>query len=768
MNGSQKSSARRQAIREHRPDTSAMWFKELKCNGTFPACGIAAVFWILATLILMLRQDVLPYRPGQTVRYDVISRVDFAFADSGVKADRQAEVRSHYPHVYQSTADKTKGDVWKALQDTLLAFPGRLGQLTFDQLPADLKSQVDSSAFMAFQQCQSTSLKTEYEKHVAKFINEIREKNWVILPAAQRAEEKSAGRSEIILMPGDVKVELDATLSSPADGDLRARIGTLVRDNFPLIQQPNIEAMTIAAVQPTFVLDEDQSSLAAATAADRVPESEWTILYRKNQPIVHKGPIEQRDWKVLQAENRAYVATLDGESGWKAKGGIALITFLMTIALACYTAAYQPRVVHNHLRAIAIGSLLLSMLLLAQLAGVGTGPVYLFAVAPTLLVGMILSIAYDNRFAVGIASVHAILVTVGLDQRIGFLLIIWVGLVFACFMLTDLRTRSRLVEIGGVAGIAMMVATFAWGLISLDTWWYTFLNSAYAFFAGVSCGFVLLGILPFIEKAFRITTSMTLLELADASHPLLRRLALEAPGTYSHSLQVATLAEAAAEAIGANSLLCRVAAYYHDVGKINKPDYFVENQQQGTQNRHINLTPSVSFLIIKGHVMDGMEMAREYTLPTRLMPFIQQHHGTTLVEYFFHAAKLQKEKNNDGQEVSELDFRYPGPKPRSKEVAILMLADCAESATRSMTEPTANAIEALVHKLTKARLEDGQFDDSELTLRDLNRIEQSLIKTLLSIYHGRLSYPSTAKLTAAPPMKMAMVDDPRPAAGGTA
>ena len=149
----------------------------------------------------------------------------------------------------------------------------------------------------------------------------------------------------------------------------------------------------------------------------------------------------------------------------------------------------------------------------------------------------------------------------------------------------------------------------------------------------MAVGFVVLGILPFIEKAFRITTSMTLLELADAIQPLLRRLSLEAPGTYNHSLQVATLAEAAAEAIGANSLLCRVASYYHDIGKINKPDYFIENQTDG-ENRHMNLSPSVSLLIIIGHVKDGIEMAKEYNLPTSMLPFIQQHHGTTLVEYF--------------------------------------------------------------------------------------------------------------------------------------
>ena len=187
------------------------------------------------------------------------------------------------------------------------------------------------------------------------------------------------------------------------------------------------------------------------------------------------------------------------------------------------------------------------------------------------------------------------------------------------------------------------------GAVSLDPLRFIAKYCLYSGAAGLAVGFVVLGILPFVEKAFKITTSMTLLELADASQPLLRRLAIEAPGTYNHSLQVATLAEAAAEAIGANSLLCRVAAYYHDVGKINKADYFIENQVDG-RNRHINLSPSVSLLIIIGHVKDGMELAKEYNLPASILPFIQQHHGTTLIEYFYHQACTRQEKDDGGAE----------------------------------------------------------------------------------------------------------------------
>ena len=279
---------------------------------------------------------------------------------------------------------------------------------------------------------------------------------------------------------------------------------------------------------------------------------------------------------------------------------------------------------------------------------------------------------------------------------------------------------------------------------------------------GLFAGFIVLGILPFIEKAFRITTSMTLLELADASQPLLRRLALEAPGTYNHSLQVATLSEAAADAIGSNSLLCRVGSYYHDIGKINKPDYFVENQMDG-ENRHLNLSPSLSLRIILSHVKDGVELAREYSLPTSLLPIIQQHHGTTLVEYFYHQAMNQQDQQSDADaaQLNDAEYRYPGPKPKSKESAVVMLADAVESCARAMSEPTPARIETIVHELAMKRLHDGQFDECDLTMRDLERIERSLAKTLQGIYHGRIAYPSTSSVTSAP-------QAPAPASGASA
>ena len=234
---------------------------------------------------------------------------------------------------------------------------------------------------------------------------------------------------------------------------------------------------------------------------------------------------------------------------------------------------------------------------------------------------------------------------------------------------------------------------------------------------------------------------MTLAELRDPKQPLLRQLQQMAPGTYNHSLQVANIAEAAAEAIGASGLLVYVGAMYHDIGKLNKPEYFIENQSGG-DNKHEKLSPAMSLLVIIGHVKDGVELAREYRLPRAIIQFIESHHGTTLVEFFYHAAKTRAADEGE-RPVDEITFRYPGPKPRTKEAAILMLSDAVESATRSMSEPSPGQIEHLVHSLARKRLDDGQFAHCDLTFDELHRIEEAIISRMCAIHHGRIAYPSS-------------------------
>lgn len=264
-----------------------------------------------------------------------------------------------------------------------------------------------------------------------------------------------------------------------------------------------------------------------------------------------------------------------------------------------------------------------------------------------------------------------------------------------------------------------------------------FRNAGYHAAAIFSVSIVIQSLLPLIEKAFRITTDMTLLDYSDANKPLLKRLAIEAPGTFSHSFLVGSIAESAAEAIGRNGLLCRVGAYYHDIGKINKSAYFIENEIGFS--KHKELSPAMSQLVIAGHVKDGLEIAKEYGLPPVLWQFIEAHHGTTLIEYFYNAAR--KKYDEKQYELSESEFRYPGPKPRTKEAAIVMIADATESASRAIVEPTPTKIEALVHNIIMKRLQDGQFDECDLSLRELNQIESSISRTLAAHYHSRIAYP---------------------------
>jgi len=262
------------------------------------------------------------------------------------------------------------------------------------------------------------------------------------------------------------------------------------------------------------------------------------------------------------------------------------------------------------------------------------------------------------------------------------------------------------------------------------------------FLNGVISSIIILGILPVFEYLFNTATNISLLELADFHHPLMQRLIQEAPGTYHHSLIVGNLSETAALAVGANALLARIGAYYHDIGKLQKPEYFSENQFR-EENKHGELTPTMSRLVIMNHVKEGVELAKKYRLSPSLIDFIQQHHGKSLVYYFYRRALENIEEDED---VKEEGFRYPGPKPDSKETAIVLLADSVEAAGRALKDPNAAKIEELVHKIVNNKFIDGQLDECELTLKDLEKISAVFIRLLCGIYHNRASYPEGERI----------------------
>jgi len=764
-----------ESVKTSRSTLGSRW-RNFQASGAVGAMGIAAAFFVTVTLILMLRQDVIPYRPGQYVGHNITSRVDFNFPDADELARLRELARDDEPRVYRATG----GDYWGALQDELMTLPDRTYQRQPAELPEELRSLLDPGDLSALDRIHDRD-RQAFNQEVKAFVARVRQQltvggsPLVILPMDQRQEElnriapidqtfvrhvtlyppkpqataissgaagTSGGGAAQTVSPElarRVNVATE-TYAAPLPPEVVAQLQNLA-EMFPLSVKPAMVQLTASFLShhPTHTLDLEATKMAQDQAATEVPPSEAMQHYPHDTVVVSRGTISDRDWQLLRTENDEFLQTQEA-GRLKPLAGTGLMVFVLTGILGAYIWRFQPRVVRNRLRAAVLAGLLVAMLLISALSGMTSGSLYLLGVAPTILTAIVLTIAYDQRFSMGIAGIEAALATCALNQGVGFFIVLMTGVLVACFMLGDVRTRSKLIEVGGVSAVGMMIVTFATGLTSLEAMDQITRNALYAGLAGLAAGFVTLGILPFIEKLFRITTSMTLLELADVMQPLLRRLSFEAPGTYNHSLQVAALAEAAAEAIGANALACRVGAYYHDIGKINKADYFTENQIGQAANRHLNLSPNVSLMIIIGHVKDGMELARQYKLPPTILQFIQQHHGTTLVEYFY--SEACKQTASGAGKVPETEFRYPGPKPKSRETAILMMADCCESACRAMTQINGERIESLVHDLVLRRLHDGQFSECDLTMRDVDRIERSLMKTLMGIYHGRVAYPS--------------------------
>lgn len=384
-----------------------------------------------------------------------------------------------------------------------------------------------------------------------------------------------------------------------------------------------------------------------------------------------------------------------------------------------------------------------------------------FLLAPYALAPLLLSVLLGKNiglFAAVFASLWSGLIMGKLDAVL--LVISLLSGFVAVFATVQVRRRSRLIRAGLYVGITTLLLGGAFGLIGPINWaslpatdWRAISwQCAAALGAGLLTAILVSGLLPALEILFGVTTDISWLEMSDLNHPLLRRLSLEAPGTYHHSMAVAQLSEAAAEKVGANPTICRVASYFHDIGKLVKPGYFTENMLHGV-NPHDELTPTMSALIIIAHVKEGVDLALKHRLNPLIVQVIREHHGTSLVSYFYQRAlsqqkdaalggKIMNLRAEDVPQVDESSFRYPGPRPQTKESAIISLADAVESASRSLERPTPQRIEDLVHDIIHDRLEDGQLDDAPLTLAEISAIAKSFCFTLSSMLHSRTAYPS--------------------------
>jgi len=365
----------------------------------------------------------------------------------------------------------------------------------------------------------------------------------------------------------------------------------------------------------------------------------------------------------------------------------------------------------------------------------------LFAM-PVAFGTMLISIFQGMGVAVMASLVISVLASLITDGRSEFFIYFFINSVAAAYGVRNCSERVVLIKAGLAVGLinvllSLAVQTIYGSFYSADT----IVAAASGFTGGLLAGIIATGILPLIEISFGFTTDIKFLELSNLDQPLMRELMVQAPGTYHHSVIISNMVEATAKAIQANPLLAKVSAYYHDIGKIKKPLYFIENQMGG-ENKHEKLAPSMSSLILISHVKDGVDLAREHKLGREIISIIEQHHGTNIISYFYHKAKERMlSRSGKVTDVKEEDFRYPGPKPQTKEAGLVMLADMVEAASRSLIDPTPSRIQGMVHKIINKVFSDGQLDECELTLKDLHEIAKGFNKTLSGIFHQRIEYP---------------------------
>jgi hypothetical protein len=705
------------------------------------AAIIVGVFFVVATsLVIIASARVIPWQPGQSPTQDIRSRATFAELDEQAteqarKAAQDAtanyftlnmgfieQVDRDLTELYSSLAQtgdyqtlseevrKRLKDVWgidetncAALKEQASAIPAdqfraRIDNLRKRMIASDIVSQIPEE----YQQARGVLLVDP--------LNNARPKSdqWTL-----------AQNREVVAN----RVEAWATIFRP----FNSVIATYLTDHF----------------QPVWLFDRietDRQRLLSFESDQNKRYRRYALgltLVKQNQPL------SEREIRLLELENRAYWELLGIR--WKILTcvGIIAMVSLITLVAGIYCSKFQFRAIHNWSRAFALAAVLFAMISLSLILHIAGWNDYL-SVFTVVLVGAVLTIAYDQRFALMMILILTCLLLLALSSEVSLLFALLAGGITVVFTLDEVRRRSKMIEVAAAVALMSFAVVWAIQLANHQQLAYILANAAAAGGSAFFAGMVVQITLPVIERLFQIATSMTLLEWCDASKPLLRRLALEAPGTFNHSLLIGSMAENAAGVIGANGLLARVGAYHHDIGKLTKREYYVENQPNIEMTRHKGLSPAMSLLIIIGHVKDGLELAREYGLPKVLHQFIAEHHGTTLVEYFYHRASQQKTEAGE-QPVSDVEFRYPGPKPRSKESGILMLADAVEGATRALSEPTVGKIEGTVHLIVKRKLEDGQLDECELTLRELHQIEESLTRSLWAIYHGRMKYPSQEK-----------------------
>lgn len=720
--------------------------------------GFIATAVISALLVGFRYQSIPDYKVGDIANQDVRALQDVTYEDPIATTRGKETARAAVPVVYDLRTDVVSNlerDISRSFSIsrdilTILRLPqkGRLSKTEQAEITSELEKKLQKpfppdllSVFL--RQRFSTALEGEILK-----VLDIVLRDGVVQDRSQFLKEQ---RSSITMR--DISTGFERLLPEGYMArDLAGARDYLRQFQLEFSALPARDRATVmeyleTLLVPTLTFDENETSARKNAAVSQVPPA--VVQIKQGKTIVRNGEeVTQGMVTQLQAlrslrKHRPLLSQF---------AGFFFFVAVFIYALWRYFVYYQTRhkKIRNHavlimvvitsvLIVMRLGTVLADMISERLLLNFEADPVNVYYAIPLVFGSLLVTLLVDVNLGVIVSLIVSTLVGL-FHGSIEIAAYVLIGSLAGIYSVRQYKDRAAILKAG--LTIALVGAC---SLMSIDLLRQApFVASAalakvgYAFASGLLTASLASMLLPALESSFKIVTDIRLLELSNLNAPILRRLSVEAPGTYHHSLMVATLAEAAAEAIGANPLLVRVGAYYHDLGKMLKPEYFVENQMFGV-NKHENLSPSMSCLIIASHVRDGDELAKEIKLPQRIRDMIPQHHGTRIMTYFYQKAK--EAANGKSQEVKEADFRYPGPKPQSKEAAVLMMSDSVEAASRTLDDPTLAQIQGMINRLVDAVVGDNQLNECDITLREVSLVKENFFKILTGIFHRRIDYP---------------------------
>ena len=661
------------------------------------------LFFVLNTVLLSI--DFLPDKVslslGQVSDRDVVAPRTVSFVDEPRTRKLETEVVSSVANVYEldtSAAASAEDDVSRifrsvrsVLSDRQLARPeerlGKLRSLLTGSLPDPIQASL-----LTFSNAELETL----EEHSRTILRKY-------------------------LYRGIRDEEVDAVRKQAAADVERLGWGEKGSSVILGITQPHL-------MNPNFVLNAKETEQRKRAALKNIEPVRITV--KSGQIVVRKGDVVTEEQMQMMAELGLHRGQVGLERIW----GLAMYVLLMMGMLLAYFYKFVPNVFNDDRRLSLVGLVVLLTLVIGRI-----GHFYSDFVTPMAVGPLLTAILVSPRAALALCVIAALLFGLIAESNLRTISFVMIGGAVGVYSVAQITQGYSLVRAGLWVSLANVITILCTGLIDGIELRQIVTEAAMGAIGGVAAAILSIGLLPYLEQAFRITTSEKLLTLARPNHPLLQRLLLEAPGTYYHSILVGNLAETAADKIGADPILSRVGAYYHDVGKIQRPYFFVENQAN-MENPHAKLSPSLSTMIVTSHIRDGLEFCREYKLPEAVADIVGQHHGTSLVSYFY----KQAAEGEHSECIIEEDFRYEGPKPQTKEAALIMLADGCEAAVRSIAKPNMSRIENTVRRVINERLRDGQLNECDLTLRDLNVIGDIFIRVLCSTCHSRIEYPAEA------------------------